>query len=154
MSGPFGKAHASDVTLKDVCPATSAAPTYFKPHLVEGTTMQIAKTQMLSVGTAGADTVRLSHQAKTSGLKWAPELPLFIITVQERTAATQAQRMLGKDRYLRINHSATPGVPAFENMDLANDGSRALLLDAAAKTARSAYRKNRAFVDRILSRRP
>ena len=31
MSGYFGKARASDATLLDVCLATSAAPTYFKP---------------------------------------------------------------------------------------------------------------------------
>lgn len=178
MSGAFGKAHASGVTLKDVCLATSAAPTYFRPHLVDGAAMldgglaannpdtlillelarrwpeQIPNAQMLSIGTAGADRVRLSHQADKSGLAWASELAVYMMTVQERTAQMQAQRMLGKSRYLRINHLPAQGTPAFENMDLADETSRAQLLAAATHTAQSAYRKHKAFVDRMLAQRP
>lgn len=177
MSKAFGEAHASDVTLKDVCLATSAAPTYFKPHLVDGAAMldgglvannpdtlillelarrwpqQLAQAQMLSIGTAGAEQVRLSHQADKSGLAWASELAIYMITVQEHTAAMQAQRMLGRDRYLRINHLPAAGIPAFENMYHADETSRDQLLQAATETARSAYRENRAFVDRMLAQR-
>jgi hypothetical protein len=109
---------------------------------------------MLSIGTAGTDPIRLAHQADKSGLKWASELAIYMIGVQERSAALQARRLLGPNRYLRIDHSATPGIPAFENLDLADDESRRLLLAAAARTAESAYQKNQAFVDRLLAPRP
>lgn len=39
LSGAFGKTHASEATLRDVCLATSAAPTYFKPYLIDGAAM-------------------------------------------------------------------------------------------------------------------
>jgi hypothetical protein len=73
------------------------------------------------------------------------------MTVQESTAAAQAQRLLGANRYLRINHLPAKAHPAFENMDLANDESRTQLLDAATRSARAAYRTNRTFVDRALA---
>lgn len=178
MSGAFGKMHASDATLKDVCLATSAAPTYFKPHLIDDAAMldgglaannpdtlillelarrwpeQLANAQMLSIGTAGSDGVRLSHQADRSGLAWASELAVYMMTVQERTAEMQAQRMLGKNHYLRINHLPPRGLPAFENLDVADEMSREQLLHAAKHTAQAAYRKHKAFVDRMLAQRP
>ena len=177
MSGAFGKAHASEATLRDVCLATSAAPTYFKPHFVDGAAMldgglvannpdtlilleiakrwpdRLVRTQMLSLGSAGADRVRLTHQADKTGIAWSSELATYMMTVQERTAAAQAQRLLGANRYLRINHVPTKAHPAFENMDLANDESRTELLDAATRCARAAYRTNRAFVDRVMMQR-
>jgi hypothetical protein len=112
---------------------------------------RFARTQMLSIGTAGADRVRLAHQADKTGLAWSSELAIYMMTVQERTAAAQAQRLLGANRYLRINHLPAKAHPAFENMDLANDESRTQLLDAASRSARAAYRTNRTFVDRALA---
>lgn len=176
QSAAFGKAHASDATLRDVCLATSAAPTYFKPHEVDGaelldggliannpdtiTLLEVARrwparlgqVQMLSIGTAGTAARGEPRKADKSGLKWASALPEFMISVQELTAAAQAQRILGK-RYLRLNHVPVPGVAAFERLDLADDKSRQALLEAASAAAKAAYRAHRAFVDRILSPR-
>jgi uncharacterized protein len=118
MSAFLGKAHASDATLRDVCLATSAAPTYFSAHDLEGIPMldggmaannpdvlaimeiarrwpdRFARTEMLSVGTAGADAVRKTAKANKSGAAWAPDVANFMITVQESTAAAQAKRLL------------------------------------------------------------
>ena len=178
LSGAFGKGHASEATLRDVCLATSAAPTYFKPHLIDGAAMldgglaannpdtlilleiakrwpaRFARAQMLSIGTAGADRARPAKQADKTGLGWAPELGIYMMGVQERTAVAQAQRLLGAKRYLRINHVPTKSHPAFESMDLATEEARTHLLDAAMKTAQAAYRSNGAFLDRVLARRP
>jgi uncharacterized protein len=177
MSAAFGKAHASDLQLRDVCLATSAAPTYFRPHLVNGAPMldgglaannpdalillevgrrwpdRIAGSQMLSIGTAGADSARTVDDAEKRGAAWAAELATYMMTVQERMASAQAERLLGKRRYLRVNHVAKHGEPAFENMDLASDSTRASLLAAAESTARVAYRDHGRFVDRILAER-
>lgn len=109
---------------------------------------------MLSIGTAGADHARLPQQAEKTGLGWTSELAIYMMAVQERTAAAQAQRLLGANRYLRINHVPTKAHPAFENMDLATDEARTQLLDAATSTARAAYRLNRTFLDRVLAQRP
>ncbi|MFM9972808.1 MAG: CBASS cGAMP-activated phospholipase [Burkholderiales bacterium] len=174
MSAFLGKAHASDATLRDVCLATSAAPTYFPPHEVNGAPMldgglavnnpdvlaimeiarrwpeRIARIEMLSIGTAGADPARRAKRADQSGARWAPDIANFIITVQERTASSQANRLLGK-RYLRVNHVPLAGHAAFENMDIANQDTREALLAAGTTTARTAYANNRAFLDRILN---
>lgn len=178
LSGAFGKAHASEATLRDVCLATAAAPTYFKPHVINGAAMldgglaannpdtlillevakrwpeRFARTQMLSIGTAGADSERAVTQSDKTGLGWASELANYMMGVQERTAAAQAQRLLGAKRYLRINHLPTKGMQAFDQLDLVTDEARAQLLGAATNAARAAYRSNRTFLDRALAQRP
>ena len=175
MSGAFGKAHASDATLLDVCLATSAAPTYFKPHVIDGRAMldgglvannpdaiilvEIARrwphllkrTEVLSIGAAGGARPRALHEAEKSGLAWATEMATYMITVQERTAAEQSARMLGPNRYLRINHDPKSREPAFENLDLADDNTRARLMETATAVANSGYVKNRKMVDRMLA---
>ena len=177
LSGAFGKAHASDATLRDVCLATSAAPTYFRPHLVNGAAMldgglaannpdalillevarrwpqAFARTQMLSIGTAGADAARSPDSAEKSGAAWAAQLAAYMMTVQERSAAAQAQRLLGRNRYLRIDYAPTAEHPAFESMDIADGTARTQLLEAAALAAQTAYRAHSRFVDRILADR-
>lgn len=173
MSGYFGKAYASEVTLREVCLATSAAPTYFDPAEVDGAPMldgglaannpdvlaltevarrhpgALARIEMLSIGTAGASKARAAKQAKKPGIGWAPSLATYIIDVQERTAADQAARLLG-ERYLRINHADGRGL-AFEEMDIANDETRTLLMKAASDTAKIAYKSYGPFVDRFLN---
>jgi predicted acylesterase/phospholipase RssA len=176
MSAFLGKAHASEATLRDVCLATAAAPTYFDAHKVEGTPMldggmaannpdalalmeiarrwphRFARTEMLSVGTAGADSVRPAARVNKSGAGWAPDVANFMMTVQESTAAAQAKRLLG-ERYLRVNHIPTRRHPAFENMDIANDDTRAALLEAGSATAKTAYANHTAFIERMLTDR-
>lgn len=111
-----------------------------------------ARIEMLSIGTAGADTARKISKASKSGAGWAPELANFMITVQESTAAAQARRLLG-ERYLRVNHTPTRRHPAFENLDIANDDARSVLLEAGAAAARAAYRGHARFIDRLLADR-
>jgi len=151
-SAYFGKAHAANVTLQEVCLATSAAPTYFDPSEVNGAPMLdgglaannpdslallevvrrlprvLSRVEMLSIGTAGAQKVRTPETASRSGLGWAPDLATFMIDVQESAAAAQAAGLLG-DRYLRVNHVGTPS-KAFLEMDVANERARKALLKA------------------------
>lgn len=176
-SGWFGKAYASDITLRDACLATSAAPTYFPPHVLNGAPMldgglaannpdavvlleilrrspsQLSNVHMLSIGTAGVDAQRRPEAAERSGLRWADTLPVYMISVQEQSAAAQARGMLG-DRYLRLNHIAPKGSPGFERLDLVDDPTRDSLMSAAAATAKSAYKAHRAFIDRMLVAAP
>ena len=170
----LGAAHASQVSLHDVCMSSSAAPTFFAPHMLGGSPMLDGglvannpdmvglhevnrrwphahdRIEMLSIGTAGADSLRPPDEANKGALGWARALALFMIDVQEATAAAQAQRFLGS-RYLRVNHASRSGGPAFERLDLANDGARTALLQAGQDTATSAYATNRPFIDRMLS---
>lgn len=172
-SGFFGKAFASDATLKDVCLATAAAPTYFDPAQVDGKPMldgglavnnpdtlvilelmrrlpsSIARMEMLSIGTAGYEAPRAAEKAKRSALGWAPDLATFMMDVQERTAAQQAKALL-EDRYLRVNHHGEP-VEAFMKLDAANSEAREKLMAAAVKTGKSAYKDNPEFIDRMFS---
>jgi patatin-like phospholipase/acyl hydrolase len=173
MSGYFGKASASEATLREVCLATSAAPTYFDAAQVDGSPMLdgglaannpdmlalaeilrrfpkvLPRVEMLSIGTAGATKVRPPKAATRTGLGWAPDMPTFMIDVQEHTAAAQAARLLGK-RYLRVNHTSGSS-SAFAEMDVANDDTRNELLNAGVDVAAKAYRAHRAFIDRFLS---
>lgn len=179
MSAAFGAAHASGATLHDVCMASSAAPTFFAPHAVAGSPMldgglvannpdmvallevvrrwphAAERLEVLSIGTAGASGLRTPAGAARGGLGWARDLALFMIDVQEASAAAQAQRFLGP-RYLRVNHCAVAGGPAFERLDLASDAARSALLQAGHETAVGAYAAQRPFIDRMLSglRRP
>ncbi len=174
MSAPLGEAHASDVSLHDVCMASAAAPTFFAPYRVEGAPMldgglvannpdvlalhevlrrwphAADRVEMLSIGTAGAGAVRLPDEADQGALAWARKLALFMIDVQEATAATQARRLLG-DRYVRLNHDAAAGELAFERLDLASDAARTALMSAGQDIAQRAYVEHRAFIDRMLS---
>jgi uncharacterized protein len=176
MSAFLGKAHASDATLRDVCLASSAAPTYFSAHHVEGVPMldggmaannpdvlalmeiarqwprRLARTEMLSIGTAGARVARKVVKADKSGAAWAPEVANFMITVQESTAAAQAKSLLG-ERYLRVNYAPSRRHAAFENLDVVNETTRSVLLEAGLATAKAAYANHTAFIDRMLTDR-
>ena len=174
MSAPLGAAHASRVCLHDVCMASSAAPTFFRPHLIAGAAMldgglvannpdilvlhevlrrwphAADRVEMLSIGTAGAGALRLPDEADQGAIAWARKLALFMIDVQEATAATQARRLLG-DRYLRLSPDAAAAGPAFERLDLATAQARNALVRAGRETAQLAYTRHRAFIDRMLS---
>jgi predicted acylesterase/phospholipase RssA len=174
MSDRLGTAHSSNATLHDVCMSSAAAPTFFAPYVLDGSPMldgglvannpdMVAlhevhrrwphasdRIEVLSIGTAGAGSLRPPDGAAKGGLEWARKLALFMIDVQEATAVTQARRFLG-DRYLRVNYDASAGGPAFERLDLANDQARTALLQAGRETAQQAYSKHRAFIDRMLS---
>jgi len=174
MSAALGAAHASQATLHDVCMASSAAPTFFAPHLLRGSPMldgglvannpdmlalhEVARRwpqaadrlEVLSIGTAGAAVLRTPRGAAKGSLGWARDLAMFMIDVQEATAASQARRWLGS-RYLRIDHQAGSSETAFDRLDLATDAARSALLQASQHTASSAYAQHRSFIDRMLS---
>lgn len=177
MSAALGAVHSSQATLHDVCMASSAAPTFFAPHVLDGSPMLdgglvannpdmvalqevirrwphiLDRIELLSIGTAGADSLRPPDEAGKGGIEWARKLALFMIDVQEATAASQAARFLGS-RYLRVNHApGTAGTcgAAFERLDLASDEARTALLQAGHETAANFYLSHRAFIDRMLS---
>ena len=115
---------------------------------------KFARIEMLSIGTAGADTARRARHAERSGARRVSDFANFMMTVQERTAAQQAQRLLGK-RYLRANHAHTSRHAAFENLDVASVDPRTALLAAGTTAARTAYENHRAIIDRTFAdRRP
>ncbi|BAL94067.1 hypothetical protein RGE_07240 [Rubrivivax gelatinosus IL144] len=169
----FGRARTSDATLLEVCLATSAAPTYFDAAQIDGKPMldgglaannpdalalleilrrfpaAAARIEMLSLGTAGFAATRQASQARRSALGWAPDLPNCMIDLQERSAARQAQALLGT-RYRRINHPGDAS-EAFTTLDTADAGARDRLLRAADEAAAAAYRQDGVFVDRMLS---
>jgi len=178
-SSYLGAAHASTATLYDVCMSTSAAPTYFKPHKLEGSPMldgglvannpdlvalteisrrwphALNRVEVLSIGTAGAQKLRIPAKADRSEMGWARSLVGFMIDVQEASAVAQASRLLG-DRYVRVNHRPRTGEIAFERMDVADEEARTLLMSAGKRAAEEAYAEHQAFIDRFLSgiRRP
>ncbi|EFK97611.1 Patatin, partial [sediment metagenome] len=174
MSASLGAAHASNATLYDVCMSSSAAPTFFAPHqagegpMLDGGLVannpdmlvlsevqrrwpnEIGRVEMLSIGTAGAATPRPPEKAMKSMPGWGRSLATFMMDVQEVTASSQATRLLGS-RYLRMNHLPASGEAAFERLDLADDASRSALFRASDATAQEAYKRHRAFIDRMLS---
>jgi predicted acylesterase/phospholipase RssA len=177
-SKPLGAAHARATSLRDVCLATSAAPTYFPAHEIEGSSLldggltannpdtlillEVArrwpdlswsKVEMLSIGTAGADAPRAAGEANKSLIGWSGQIVDYILAVQERTASLQASALLGPERYLRVNHVPPTGDDVFARLDLADDRSRRTLGAAAKTVAARAYAANQHFIDRVLAQR-
>lgn len=163
-SGSLGAILASDETLRDVCMATSAAPTYFPPHVVKGAPMldgglaannpdsvvlldvlrrsplALPTLEMLSVGTAGVGSGGMAGDVHESGLGWMLPIVSFMFGTQERLAMEQAALLLG-NRYLRINHIPQPGQQALSEMDVV-DSSMTGTLEALAAEAVDQVLKN------------
>lgn len=172
MSRPMGARFASKTLLADVCLATSAAPTFFKPHDVDDAPMldgglvannpdglalmevarrwpsALPELEVLSIGTAGGDAGGMAGDVPSSGVNWARKIATFMIAAQERMASDQAERLLGS-RYLRVNHAPSAGQQAFADMDIVDSSMRDTLLAVGEATANDAYRKNKATIDRI-----
>jgi predicted acylesterase/phospholipase RssA len=172
MSRPMGARFTSKTTLADVCLATSAAPTFFEPHEIEGAPMldgglvannpdglllmEVARRwpnalqhlEVLSIGTAGGDAGGMAANVPSSRVGWAPRIATFMIAAQERLASDQAERMLGR-RYLRVNHAPSAGQQAFADMDIVDASMRDSLLTVGEATAKDAYRKHKASIDRL-----
>jgi hypothetical protein len=175
LSAGFGKARASDATLRDACLATAAAPTYFPSHLVNGGPLldgglaannpdallvlqalrrwpdALARLELLSIGTAGVLERDPEEPADRSGLQWAPAIADFMITVQERSAAALAAELLGA-RYLRVCPPAAAG--AALPLDQADTGAREALLRQGRQTAAGQHARHRPFIERMFSPRP
>jgi predicted acylesterase/phospholipase RssA len=141
IAGPL----ASPLTLLDAALATSAAPTYFPPHDIQGDVLLdggltanapdiaalsfaqrrwatgLASTYMLSVGTAGASAAGMAGKVPKSGVAWMYDklIPL-IMEAQENLAAEQCAMLLDQ-RYLRLNPVPGPGhaqLSAFDVVDV------------------------------------
>ncbi len=163
-SAALGAVLASGETLRDVCMATSAAPTYFPPHVVKGAPMldgalaannpdgvalldvlrrwphALPAVEMLSVGTAGVGSGGMAGDVPESGLGWMLPIVSFTFATQERLAMEQVALLLG-NRYLRINHSPQPGQKALSEMDVV-DSSMTGTLEALGGEAVNQILKN------------
>ena len=172
-SRPLGASMASSASLRDVCLATAAAPTYFEPHLIDKTPMidgglvannpdalvvfeaarrwsdALDRMEVLSIGTAGVGSGAMAATVPKAGREWAGSIVPFIISAQERLACDQVAGLLGT-RYLRINHEPGAGQQALSEMDRV-DASMTTTLQALGKqAAEDAFRAHRARLDRLM----
>ena len=153
---------ASELTLLDATMATSAAPTYFRPHPVDGDVLldgglacnapdqaALARAQwrwatsidsiyMLSVGTAGTSVAGMAGDVPTSGWRWMNNrlLPL-LLEAQENLAVLQSEQLLG-ERYLRLNPVPASGQGALSAMDIVDASMTDTLRALAQATVRQA----------------
>jgi cGAMP-activated phospholipase len=167
---------ASTATLKDVCLATAAAPTYFPPHIVNGDplldgglvanapdTIAIAAAvkrwnvplhdlQVLSIGTAGVGGGGMQGDVPASGVGWGRGALIidFIMATQERLAIETCRGMLG-NRYLRINHTPGPGQDRLSDLDVVDASMTGTLTALAAAALDTARAQHAATLDLFLS---
>jgi len=174
MSGSVGGKYASDESLLDVCLATSAAPTYFQEHDIDGEAMldgglvannpdMLAITELmrchspsivtnldvLSIGTAGPQKPRSADAVPQSKVDWAPHVADLIIDSQERLASLQARRLL-EDHYLRLDYLPHAGEKGFGDLDQTDPKTTLALIRAGQRCAAEALREN--AKQRLLSR--
>lgn len=179
MSGPIGGKYASDATLLDVCLATSAAPTYFHEHDLEGEAMLdgglvannpdmlaiaelirchspsvLANLDVLSIGTAGPGKPRSADAVPQSKLEWAPHVADLIIDSQERLASLQASRLL-EGHYLRLDYLPHAGEKGFGDLAQADPDTTSALIRAGKRCADEALQDNakQLLLSRLLSAR-
>lgn len=175
LSGGLAGKGASTLSLRDGLLATSAAPTFFPVHRIDGRyfvdgglvanapeLVAITETvrhlgcdlndiRILSVGTAGPPHSS-RHSTKAPGLfAWLVRYGLVQLTLsaQERLAVEQS-RVLLRDRYLRLNHEVRPDGVSLA-LDSVTDASTAALRSAALATVDTFSGSNRAAIRRFLS---
>jgi len=157
-----------DYFLRDVCRATSAAPTYFPPAritslagdivtAVDGglyannpsacSLAQVAKAShmygavMVSLGTGSRQRPYLYNKARHWGVpRWARPLLDCMFDGQSDTASHQAQALL-RDKYFRLQ-------PALAN-DIAMDDARPQTLELLEAVARGFIAEQDAVIDKI-----
>jgi predicted acylesterase/phospholipase RssA len=154
---------APTTMLRDVCLATSAAPTYFPSYPLEGdvcldgglvanapdvlavTTalrlwqLPITEVHVLSIGTAGVDGGSMAGTVPRSGAEWIKGARIinFMMAAQERLAVDTCGALLGS-RYQRINHSPGPEQKALADLDVVDasmTGSLKVLASASFERA-------------------
>ena len=166
--GLFGT-NASKVSLRDMCLATAAAPTYFKPHSIDGdrvldgglianapdllavsATMKrwgvpLEQVYVLSIGTAGIGFGTMAGSVPMSGIGWGRKLKFidFMMSAQEQLALQTCRSMLGS-RFLRINHEPGKDQKELSELDVVNasisDTLRGLAVQAIDRTLDSDQR--------------
>lgn len=172
-SGALGAVLASHIALRDVCLATSAAPTYFKEHRLNGAPMldgglvannpdalvlfevlrrwpdRLEAIEMLSIGTAGVDSGGMAGDVPHAGAKWARRSVPLMISAQERLASDQVAQLL-RQRYLRINHTPAQGQPSLSELDVVDTSMTATLQALGRGVAGEAFARHKGWLERIL----
>lgn len=158
---------APSTTLLDVCMATSAAPTYFPPHLIEHTDVLVdggvaanapdlaalsAAAQrwqlpwqahhVVSIGTAGSAGGGMAGTVPRSALAWARGVTIIklVLAAQERHTVASCRALLG-DRFFRIDQQPTQNQLAVQALDTV-DASMTTTLRKMAMQAIAAARVN------------
>ena len=127
------RAHHADVAAADVALATSAAPTYFPAHSVKGfgvfidggvwancpsrvgvveavafCKQPLTEIEMLSISTTNYP-FAIQKEAQLGGyLGWAPTIIETFMFSQIQASVNEAQCLLGKDRFHRIDFLTIP----------------------------------------------
>lgn len=144
------------LTLLDAMLATSAAPMHFpthaarKHHFVDGglaanapdmLALQLAQNlwpgsdvRLLSIGTANPLAGRDPDKLPSRGIGWAKPAVELCMHAQESTAVDHCSRVLGPDRYLRLNNHPSESQAAKVSLDLATESSTKILLSLADET--------------------
>ena len=174
-AGLAGK-RASDLPLRDGLLGTSAAPTYFPPHRVEGRVLvdgglianapdlvavvetvrnlacPLDEVRVLSVGTAGSPQ-KASSAGRAPGLVvWLLRKGLVHLTLsaQEKLAVDQCGVLL-RDRYLRLDYAPSREEGAVLRLDRATDACKAALQRGAEETIATFSDSNRTAIQLFLA---
>lgn len=174
-AGLAGK-RASDLPLRDGLLGTSAAPTYFPPHRVQGRVLvdgglianapdlvavveavrnlacPLDEVRVLSVGTAGSPQ-RVPSAGRAPGIVvWLlrKRLVQLTLSVQEQLAVDQCGVLL-RNRYLRLDYAPSPEEAAALRLDRASDACKATLQRGAKETIATFSGSNRTAIRRFLA---
>lgn len=176
LSGGMAGQHASTLPLRDALLATSAAPTYFPVHRVDGRALVdgglianapdlVAVTQairhlgcafdhirVLSIGTAGSPHAAGSEPTASGLLTWLLQHGLVQLTLsaQEQLAVEQSAVLL-RHRYLRLDYPHGGAEPLDLPLDAVSEASVDALKRAADATILTFSATNRAAIRRFLS---
>jgi predicted acylesterase/phospholipase RssA len=152
-------AAAPATTLADACLSTSAAPTYFPPHLLDSDVLvdgglvanapdlcallaaqarwalPAAGIEIVSIGTAGSPAGGVAGDVPRSGARWVrgAEIVKLVLAAQERLAVTQCEALLGAG-YFRVDQQPSQGQLALQAMDRV-DASTTVTLQKLAQDA-------------------
>ena len=159
VSGGFDGAGASDLQLRDAVLATTAAPTYFPPHHVNGRVFvdgglvanapdlaavteavrlfgcELDDMRVLSIGTAGVPHAVVRSTRAPGLFEWVVRAGLVQLTLaaQERLAVQQCGVLL-RDRYRRVDFEPESEFRRRLSLDAA-DGESTRILHACADAA-------------------
>ena len=160
------------MTLLDAMLATSAAPTYFPPHehqksiFVDGglaanapdllalrtieQMMPGCRPLMLSLGTANPSYGLAPSNKPLRGIGWAKITIELSMQAQEQLAVDECTRLLGTDRYLRLNATPSPNEQPHLGLDIASAESTSVLTNLANNCFQSLTNEQRQTLADIL----
>ncbi|MEN5266782.1 CBASS cGAMP-activated phospholipase [Stenotrophomonas sp. TWI587] len=160
------------MTLMDAMLATSAAPTYFPPHeheksiYVDGGVAANApdllalraieqmvprsRSLMLSLGTANPSYGLAPSSKPLRGIGWAKITIELSMHLQEQLAVDECTRLLGTDRYLRLNKTPSPNEQPHLGLDIASAESTSVLTSLADNCFQSLTSEQRQTLAAIL----